>query len=164
MWTQWHEPWKYVYIKLSKKITFTRLVIFQTDNDTSGRLNVQMFNIDIPSRNVIVDEHSSYKVHFWVRDITGRISTDAARCLERCQTCHGTFQLKESIHPNCQQAHVQFWKIVSCCLNNDTFFTKNFWSILIGSTIKILPEKIAEVGIIRMSDITDPESDTTDNG
>ena len=47
---------------------------------------------------------------------------------------------KESIHPKYKQAHVQFWKIVSC--RWITLFHTCFWSFLIGNTLKILCEKI----------------------
>ena len=40
------------FIKLFLIISFTRLVIFQTDNGTSGRVNVFTFNSDIPNTHV----------------------------------------------------------------------------------------------------------------
>ena len=71
---------KNMYIKLFYKITFTRLVIFKTDNGTSSRLNVLTFNSDIP--NVFTNIWSSPILH-----VQENIDIEYNKRLDRQRPC-----------------------------------------------------------------------------
>ena len=69
-----------------------------------------------------------------------------ARCLEHpilCQTCRGSLHIEEKNPSKISTSTCTIWK--NCLLLLiDNFFHNNFWSVLIGNTIQILPvpEKI----------------------
>ena len=79
--------------------------------------------------SLTIRAYSWREVWFVLPDITGRISTDAARCLKcliSCQSCHGSLHIEQR-NPFIQNVNKHSTILKNCLLLlNDTFFTKFF--------------------------------------